>query len=318
MKRIVWGFQVVCLLAVSFPLAFLPARAGELLGLLLGRVWGSRRRIAISNVEKSWASIGPSRDRSPKTIVEESFRNLGRSFVEILKIFYGRGDGLVRRTTVIGMENLENARAKGKGVIFITGHCGNWELLAMTSSFRGIPLAVVARPLNNPYLNNLLEKARARYGNRVIYKRGALRQIISTLKRGGGIGILMDQSVLPSEGYVIDFLGRGAWTTKMPALLARKTGAPVIPAFVRRTGEGHEITIYPEVKLSSNDILDDALKEDTRTFSGFIENYIRDNPSQWLWLHRRWKRVPRETERSTTESSGSKTAAEMGQENQLR
>jgi KDO2-lipid IV(A) lauroyltransferase len=310
MKRIIWGFQVACLLAASFPLSFLSAGAGEFFGAILCRIWGSRRRIAISNVAKSWTSIR-SPDRSPEAIVEESFRNLGRSFIEIVKIFYGRGDGLVRRTTVIGMDNLEKARAKGKGVIFITGHCGNWELLAMTSSFRGIPLAVVARPLNNPYLNSLLEKARARYGNRVIYKKGALRHIISTLKSGGGIGILMDQAVLPSEGYVIDFLGRGAWTTKMPALLARKTGAPVIPAFVRRTGEGHEIKIYPEITLSSDDVLDDALKEDTRTFSGFIENYIRENPSQWLWLHRRWKRVPRETEES-------KTAAELRQENQPR
>jgi KDO2-lipid IV(A) lauroyltransferase len=318
MKRVIWSFQVACLLAASFPLSFLPAGAGELFGLLLCRIWRSRRRIAIANVAKSWTSIGPSADRSPETIAQDSFRNIGRSFVEIVKIFYGRGDGLVRRTTVIGMDNLEKARAKGKGVIFITGHCGNWELLAMTSSFRGIPIAVVARPLNNPYLNNLLERARARYGNRVIYKKGALRQIMSTLKSGGGIGILMDQAVLPSEGYVIDFLGRGAWTTKMPALLARKTGAPVIPAFVRRTAKGHEITIYPEVELSSNDILDNALREDTRRFSGFIENFIRENPSQWLWLHRRWKRVPPENEGATTEPGGSKAAAEMRQENQPR
>ena len=292
MRRIIWGFQAAGILAVSFPLSFLPTGAGELLGGFLYRIWKSRRRIAIDNLARSSASIGLSPDRSPEGIAEESFRNLGRFFVEVVKIYYGRGKRIISETTINGIDNFRKAEAKGKGVIFITGHCGNWELLAITWSSRGVPFSVVARPLNNPYLNGILERARARFGNRVIYKRGALRHVISTLKGGGCIGILMDQAVLPEEGCVINFLGRGAWTTKAPALIARKTGAPVLPAFIRRTGDGHEITIYPEVELSSNDGREDALREDTQVLSSFIENYIKENPSQWLWLHRRWKRVP--------------------------
>ncbi|MEK7852919.1 MAG: lysophospholipid acyltransferase family protein, partial [Planctomycetota bacterium] len=96
---------------------------------------------------------------------------------------------------------------------------------------------------------------------------------------------------LSDEGYVIDFLGRGAWTTKMPALIARKTGAAVLPAFIHRTQKGHKIKIYPAVELSDIADKEKAVIEDTKRFSGFIERYIKEHPSEWLWIHRRWKRV---------------------------
>lgn len=294
MKKVLWIFQAAGVLIVFFPFSFLPTAAGGPLGALLYRLWGSRRRIALENLTRSALSKDLSLNLSPEEVIRESFRNLGRSFIEIVKIYYGRGNKLVEGTAIRGMENFERARTKGKGVIFITGHCGNWELLAITSAFRGVPLSVVARPLNNPYLNKILEMARSRFGNRIVYKKGALRDMISTLKDYGCVGILMDQAVVPGEGCIVDFLGRGAWTTKVPALIARKTGAPVLPAFIRRTGKVHEIIICPEVELSSNSDREDAVKDDTREFSGFIETYVRENPSQWLWLHRRWKRAARE------------------------
>lgn len=291
MKRILWGIQAVGILIVFLPFSLIPAAAGDILGVMLYRLWPSRRRIAIDNLMRSALFKELSSERSPEEIIRESFKNLGRSFVEVVKIYYGRGRRVVDKTVIKGMENLEKAIAKGKGVMFITGHCGNWELLAIASSFRGVPLSVVARPLNNPYLNRILEMARARFGNRIVYKKGALKDMVSVLKSNGCVGILMDQAVLPGEGYIIDFLGRAAWTTKVPALIARKTGASVVPAFIRRVGRGHEITIYPEVDLSSDSDREDAVRADTRKFSRFIETYIRENPSQWLWLHRRWKRA---------------------------
>ncbi|HWR58246.1 MAG TPA: lysophospholipid acyltransferase family protein [Thermodesulfovibrionales bacterium] len=291
MKKILWIFQAAGILIVFFPFSFLPVGLGGPLGVLLFHAWRSRRRIAIDNLMKSVELNALSLSESPEEIIKESFRNLGQSFIEIVKIYYGRGNRIVEEVVVRGKENVISANAKGKGVIFITGHCGNWELMAIASSFMGFPVAVVARALNNPYLNKLLEMARARFGNRIVYKRGALRDVILNLNDGGGIGILMDQAIVPREGYVIDFLGRGAWTTKVPSLIARKTGAPVLPVFIRRVGKSHEITIHPEVTLSSNSVHEDAVKNDTRVFSAFIEEYIRENPSQWLWLHRRWKRT---------------------------
>ncbi len=132
---------------------------------------------------------------------------------------------------------------------------------------------------------------RQRHGNSIIAKQGALKVIIKRLREGGSVGILMDQSVLSDEGYVIDFLGRGAWTTKMPALIARKTGAAVLPVFIHRTERGHSLKIYPEVELSNMDDKEKAALEDTKKFSGFIEGYIKEHPFEWLWIHRRWKRV---------------------------
>jgi KDO2-lipid IV(A) lauroyltransferase len=291
MRRIWWGLQAAMFLTCSLPLSFLPVKAGELFGLILCYLWKERREIATDNLKKSVALHALSLPHSPEEVIKEHFRNLGRFFIEIIKIYYGRGKRIFRQTTIRGLENFEKASARGKGVIFLTGHCGNWELLAIAFSFHVTSFSLVARPLNNPYLNALLEKARSRYGNRTIYKRGALRAIISTLRSGGNVGILMDQAVLSDEGFVIDFLGRGAWTSRMPALIARKTTAAVLPAFIRREGKGHEIIIYPEVTLSSLSDHGRAVRQDTQAFSRFIEEYIRTNPSEWLWLHKRWKRV---------------------------
>jgi len=118
-----------------------------------------------------------------------------------------------------------------------------------------------------------------------------LKPIMKKLKNNECIGILMDQAVIPEEGYVLDFLGSGAWTIKTPALIARKTGAAAMPVFMHRHDGGHTITLYPEVELSGNNDRETAVKEDTAKFSSYIENYIKDHPTEWLWIHRRWKRV---------------------------
>jgi KDO2-lipid IV(A) lauroyltransferase len=273
-------------------------KAGELLGLLLFYAWGSRRRIAIDNIEKSEVKPAPLRGARPgsqksevRSIARETFKNLGKSLVEIIKIFYGLGKKIIDSVDIEGIENFNQAKSKGKGVLFLTGHCGNWELMAIATSVKLLSTAIVARPINNPYINKFIQNVRQRYGNRVIYKQRALKPIIQILRNNGCVGILMDQAVIPDEGYVIDFLGRDAWTTKMPSLIARKTGAAVLPVFIHRTDGGHRIKIYPEIELPGSNNREDAVKEDTVKFSGFIEKYIREHPAEWLWIHRRWKRV---------------------------
>ena len=294
MRKFLWFLQAAIALAISFPLSLMTVSAGEFFGLILYHIWTSRRKIAVDNLKASVSLNALHITQPPEEIIKDNFKNLGRSFIEVLKLFYGQSKKVLEKTNVKGRENLENALQKGKGAILITGHCGNWELLAIYALNAQTPLSVVARPLNNPYLNKALEKFRTRFGNRMIYKKGALKNIISTLRSSGMVGILMDQAVLSNEGYVIDFLGRGAWTTKMPSLMARKTGSPVLPVFIRRSGKGHEVVIHPEIVLSSNSSLEGAVREDTERFSGFLEGYIKQNPSEWLWLHRRWKRTPQQ------------------------
>lgn len=280
--------ETALIILFSFPIALLPhkiaLKAGDALGILLFYLWGSRRRIAIDNIkmtigDKQWL------------IAKETFKNLGKSLVEVIKIYYGLGGKIIDSVEVKGIENYNKAKLKGKGLVFITGHCGNWELMAVTFGVKIGNASIVAREQNNPYLNKLVEKIRAKYGNKVIYKKGALKGILSELKKNKGVGILMDQSVLRNEGYIIDFLGKPAWTTKMPALIARKTDAAVVPVFINRDGDRHVMNIHPEVILSAEQDFEKATIEDTKCFSKYIEDQIKSHPSEWLWIHRRWKRV---------------------------
>ncbi|MEK6652195.1 MAG: lysophospholipid acyltransferase family protein [Nitrospirota bacterium] len=291
MKKALWLLEAGLFIIFSLPLAILPfkvsIKAGEMLGLLLFYIWGSRRRIAIENIKLS--ALGS--QLSAVNIAKETFRNLGRSFTEIVKIYYGLGKNIIDSVEISGVENFNKARANNKGILFLTGHCGNWELLGTAVAANLADIAIVARPINNPYINKFIVSGRQRHGNSIIAKQGALKVIIKRLREGGSVGILMDQSVLSDEGYVIDFLGRGAWTTKMPALIARKTGAAVLPVFIHRTERGHSLKIYPEVELSNIADKEKAALEDTKKFSGFIEGYIKEHPFEWLWIHRRWKRV---------------------------
>jgi KDO2-lipid IV(A) lauroyltransferase len=294
-RRAVWLIEAGLYIILSIPIAILPLRlslkVGEMLGLLLFSMWRSRRKIAIDNLAKSVSAQAMTIPVPVEKIIRDNFKNIGRSFAEVIKIYYGLGRKIIDSVQLKGLENVEAAKSKGRGILFIAGHCGNWELLAVATSAKLSGLSVVARPINNPYINNLVERVRRKYGNSVINKKGALKPVIRTLKNNGCVGILMDQAVIKDEGYVIDFLGRGAWTTKMPALIAKKTGAAVLPAFIHRTDEGHEINFYPEVELSRTVDREKAVKEDTITFSGFIGQYIKEHPTEWLWIHRRWKRV---------------------------
>lgn len=288
MKRLLWIGELLIIILITMPFLFLPVKTGRLIGLMLYHLWRERRKTALENL-RMICSSGEIKGK-PERIVKSHFEEFGQSIVEISKVYFGRGGRIFDSIRIKGLENLEKAREKKRGIIFITGHCGNWELLALAASLKVQPLSIVARRLNNPYLNGLIERLRSRYGNTIIYKKGALRQIIRTLRDKGSVGILIDQAVLPDEGIIVDFLGRPAWTTKMPVLIAKKTGSPLLPIFIRRKGAIQEITIHPEVMLSLNN--SESLTENMRVLNSFIEDYIKESPEQWLWIHRRWKRIP--------------------------
>jgi|WetSurMetagenome_2_1015567.scaffolds.fasta_scaffold01630_7 Kdo2-lipid IVA lauroyltransferase/acyltransferase len=296
MRKIVWAVELISVLCLALPFALLPLklslRAGQGLGLLLYLAWGSRRRIAIDNIEKAVAAGGLKIGVPPKVIARRSFMNLGKSFAEIVKIYFGMGKSIIDSVEPRGDENFYRAKEKGRGVLLITGHCGNWELSALCFGARGEKISSIARAQNNPWLNRLVEKARTKYGNSVIYKDDALMAVVFGLRHNGVIGILMDQAVIPEEGIVIDFLGRPAWTIKIPAIMARRLKPAVVPAFIHREGDRRVGTFYPEVQLSQDPDPEKAMIEDTKILSSYIENYIREHPDEWLWIHRRWKRAP--------------------------
>ena len=295
MKRLRQIFPFLLLVVSTFPFAILPYRAalrvGDVLGLLAYVFWSSRRKIALENlrgaVERGAIDLGS----DPRPVIRQNFRNLGRSFIEVVKIYYGLGESVFRHVEVKGEENYRKAMQKGKGILCVTAHCGNWELLAVYVSMKIAKITIVARKQDNPYLNRFIERTREKYGNHTIYKEGALKKILSSLKKGEIIGILMDQSVIRSEGVIVPFLGKNAYAMKTPAILAKKTGTPVVPAFIRRTADGHLIEVGEEIPLAESRDSEAALIQDTVNFLRPTEDFIRRYPAEWLWIHRRWKRI---------------------------
>jgi Kdo2-lipid IVA lauroyltransferase/acyltransferase len=295
MKRVLRFFEFLLVVVCTLPIAVMPYRislkAGEALGMALYFFWGSRRNIAVENLSEAVARGAIFLDSSPQAVIRQNFRNLGRSFAEVVKVYYGLGDHIIDGVEIRGAENFVRAHEKGAGVIIITGHCGNWELNALALSAKLTRINVVARQVDNPYLNRVVERTRKKYGNSVIYKKGALKKILLALKKNEVVGILMDQSVLSSEGVMADFLGKKDYTMKTPAIISRKTGSPVVPLFIRREKDGHVIEIGEAVTQDNSEDSDQAVFNDTVHFSMAIEDYIRKNPSEWLWIHRRWKRL---------------------------
>ena len=294
MKKAVWFLEYCLVVAVTFPFALMPRRmalrAGECLGAALFLLWGSRRRIAIDNLNGAIERGALKIDGDPGRIILEHFKGLGRSLVEVLKIAYGFGGGIIRDVVIEGVDNYRRACEKGLGVIIVTGHCGNWELAAIAFGSRIQTANIVARPLDNPFVNRFVERYREGRGNRLIYKKGAIRNILSALKRKESVAILIDQYVIDSEAVITEFLGKRCHSMKAPAVLALKTGAPVIPVFVRREGGVHHVEFGEEILLEKGEG-EETIRLNTARILGYVEDYIRKYPSQWLWIHRRWKGV---------------------------
>jgi KDO2-lipid IV(A) lauroyltransferase len=300
MKRLLWIAQVALLYFFTLAVAAVPRRlvpqAGRLTGLLISRLLPGRRKVALDNIRQALPHMQSKPEWNsplvtPEEIARETFIHLGMSLVENCRLYHGRGNYLIDEIEFRGREHYDTARARGKGLIFLTGHCGNWELGALAYGRKlQSSISVVARRQNNPYLNTMVEKMRMHYDNRVIYKENALRSMLSVIKQQNTIGLLVDQAVFPEEGVLIPFLGRMAWASKAPVVLSRKTGVAVLPAFIHREGGHHVITFYPECSFEGG-AADEEIARDVKVYSEYIERFIIAHPTDWYWVHRRWKRA---------------------------
>lgn len=300
MKQILWTvqaavFYLFTLLVSCVPESFVRS-TGRLVGSIMYNLLPVRRNVALDNISQALPHMRSQPEwncplETPEALARETFRRLGISLVETCRLYHGRGAALIDAIAIRGMEHYEAARSRGKGIIFLTGHCGNWELVALAYSrlFKA-SMSVVARRQNNPHLNTMVEKMRMHYDNRVIYKDQAMRNMIAVIRKNGAIGLLVDQAVSPEEGVLIPFLGRNAWASKAPSLLARKTGVIVLPTFIHRENDRHVITFNPPCTFeeSSSDGFEAA---DARNYSSYIERFIVAHPTDWYWVHRRWKRA---------------------------
>ena len=264
------------------PLAnWLARRYAGLLDVALPRL----RRVAMSNLAMALPDLGR---RAHRRIADGVFRSIARllvTFARSPRLDRANIGGWIRYE---GFEHFEEARKRGRGVLFATAHLGNWELSAFAHAWMAAPMYVVIRPLDNPKIDALVEQRRTLSGNRLIGKKEYARSILKALGNNEAVGILVDQNASLEEGTFVDFFGVPACAGTGFAKLAAHSGAAVIPGFALwiESERKYVLRFYPPLEITGD------TESDTRALHRQLEAVIREYPDQWLWIHRRWKTRP--------------------------
>jgi len=221
-------------------------------------------------------------------------RNLGWMAAEFARLPGYTRDNIEDVVILDGHENFLEGKNRGKGVIYLTGHIGAWELSSYAHALYGFPLHYMARPLDNGPLDRLVNDYRGRSGNRPVYKNEAARLMLKVLKEGGTLGILADQNTMPGEGIFVDFFGKQACTTTGIARVALHTDAAVVPGYAYWDANlrKYRLRFEPPVELVRTGDAERDVRENTQKFARVIEEIIRKHPEQWVWIHARWKNRP--------------------------
>ena len=232
--------------------------------------------------------------RERARILRGVFTSLGRQLAEVCLFPTYTLENVGKVVVYDGFENFERALARGKGVLFLTAHLGGWELSAFTHSLYGHPLHIVMRPLDNVYLDSLMRRYRTMHGNSTVDKDDFVRGLLSAMKAGETVGILMDTNMTPPQGVFTDFFGIPACTASGLARIALRTDAAVVPGFtVWDPGlRKYRLRFDPALKLIRTGNDDADVVANTALFTKVIEEYVRKYPDQRLWVHRRWKTRP--------------------------
>jgi KDO2-lipid IV(A) lauroyltransferase len=261
--------------------------AGRRLGLAYRRVDARRRELARANIARAFPEMSAS---DVDALARGVFAHFGGLATELL---HAAGRPVPETTARVEFPRAEAARAasrSGRGVLFLTAHLGNWEYSALGMAAAGVPASVVARPLDNPLLDEWLTAFRTSNGNAIIEKYDAARGMLRVLRKGGVLGVLADQHVGPPDGVPAPFFGRNASTTSALARIVDRTEALVMPAAAIRTGPSRYTLLVEDVldvrTLSPAEREPVAL---TARFNAILEQMIRRHPEQWLWLHNRWR-----------------------------
>jgi KDO2-lipid IV(A) lauroyltransferase len=268
----------------------LPMRAVLAVGSMLGRAFylvdGPHRRRALRNLEAAFPVRTYAECRS---IARGMFAHFGRLLMVLLKFSTMPAERMLNHVEFDGEDRVVNAHALQRGVLLFTGHFGFWEINALVHALELKPMAVLARPLDNPLLHQLLETLRTSTGNSVIYRRGAIRRILRALEANQAVAVLIDQHIQTADAVYVEFFNRPAATTSALAALALRTGAPVVPAFALPLPGGRFRMVYehPVDPPGADD--PDAIREFTQRCTDVLEMYVRRYPELWLWMHRRWR-----------------------------
>lgn len=282
-----WPF-IKILGALPRPLA---RSAGIGLAWLVYFLHARLRQVGMRNL----AMVFPEKSEAERArILRGEFASLGRQLAEVChfpKYTLGNVDEVV---VYDGFENYEHAHARGKGVLLFAGHFGGWELSSFVLSMHGHWMHVIMRGMDNQYLGRLIAHYRTMHGNRAVDKDDFVRGLLSAMKAGEVVGMLMDTNMTPPQGIFVDFFGIPACTASGLARIALKTDAAVVPTFTiwdRALGK-YRLRFDPALELVRTGDLEADIKANTQKFTSVIEDYVRKYPEQWLWVHRRWKTRP--------------------------
>jgi KDO2-lipid IV(A) lauroyltransferase len=230
-----------------------------------------------------------------QAVIRSMVRNLGWMAAEFARFpRYTRGN--IEEVVVLdGHENFLNGQRRGKGVLYLTGHIGAWELSSFAHALYGFPLHYMARPLDNARIDDLVNRFRCLSGNHPIFKNESARVLLKILKGAGTVGILADQNTMPEEGVFVDFFGKSACMTTGIARVALHTDAAVVPGYAYwddAIGK-YRLRFEPAVELVRTGDTERDVFVNTQNFAKVIEEIIRRHPEQWVWVHARWKTRPK-------------------------
>ncbi len=228
--------------------------------------------------------------REIRRISRNVFRHLAAAGVDAVRIPIFIRQGMDRYIKAENLHYFEEAFGEGNGMILLTAHFGNWELLGAWLTWKGYPLRVVGKPLTNPRLNDLILQIRNQAGYINIARGIETREILRALKQGCPLGMLIDQDTRV-KGVYVDFFGKKAYTPVGPVLLARRFNIPIVFAFMHLEKDlSYHIEFLPPMKVSDSGDPEADLIADIQKCSDMVEQVIRKHPEQWVWIHRRWKR----------------------------
>ena len=260
--------------------------AGAVAGLWY-RLDARHRRITLRNLEFAYGDeLTPA---ARERLAREVFHQFVRFGWETLELLLAPLSHIRQKVIILGWEHVDAALAQGRGMIAITAHAGNWEYTVMGYGLQYRPVAVVGRDLDHPLARKLARYLRERGGNWLVAKQRGLKDILRHLQQNHVVGIVIDQNTAAAEGLLVDFFGHPARTTPVAALLARR-GVPVLPTLSRRLPGGrHLLVIFPPLPLAKTGDAQADIRRHLELQNRAIEAWVRAEPAQWLWLHRRWK-----------------------------
>jgi KDO2-lipid IV(A) lauroyltransferase len=289
-----WCEYLVLRLMVA-AVGVLPRSAARAVGVGIGKVvWALLPRLRSVGLRNLKMAFPEKSEADIQRVLGGVYRSLGRQIGEFCKMPSYTAAEASKFIRYVGLEHYLAAKAKGNGVLVVTGHLGAWELSSFYHSLMGHPMSLVIRRLDNPLVDEFVNAVRCRHGNRVIHKDDFARGLLRAMHDGETVGVLMDTNMTPPQGVFVPFFGTEACTATAVARVALKTGAAVLPGFLvwEEAEQRYALHFGAELELLRSGDAERDIVANTAMFTAAIEAFVRRYPEQWLWLHRRWKTRP--------------------------